>query len=456
MKRRQFIQAAFLAGTMIKNSVSNAASKSPFGSLRADPKKILDLPKGFDYTIISEQKKVMSDGLLTPGQADGMAAFPNKNGNINLVCNHENHPASFRNSAFGNSNKLLDKIDKNLVYDLGKEITPGTGGTTTIEYNPITRSKIRQHMSLSGTEYNCAGGATPWGSWLSCEECFTDPGTSFERETVIKREKRHGYIFEVDSSSNKISKPIPLKDMGRFEHEAAAVDPVSGIIYLTEDKHRSLLYRFIPNEKSNLSAGGQLQALCFSKRKSMDTRNWSSLSIDQGEWHEAKWINLDNVDSDKNDLRLRGFDQGAARFARGEGICYSDNSVFITATIGGSERMGQVFEYRINRESNENSIGAAGHIKLLAESTSKSLLQHADNIIMSPWGDLIICEDTYNYCGLIGINPNGSQYIFADNAYTDSELCGVCFSPKGDILFVNVQNKGLTLAIHGPFSSLSS
>tara|TARA_B100000959_G_scaffold98375_1_gene104071 strand:+ start:2892 stop:4262 length:1371 start_codon:yes stop_codon:yes gene_type:complete len=451
IKRRQFIQSAFLASVGINASGPMAAKRSPFGPLKADPRKILDLPNGFNYTVISEQGRMMNDGLLTPAQADGMAAFQNKNGNINLVCNHENHPASFKNSAFGVDNQYLEKLNSELIYDLGEKVTPGTGGTTTIEYNPVTRKTIRQHMSLIGTEYNCAGGPTPWGSWLSCEECFKAPGTTFERETVVKREKRHGYIFEVQALNPKVSIPIPIKDMGRFEHEAAAVDPFSGIIYLTEDKHRSLLYRFIPNKKNQLSLGGKLQALSFANKPSFDTRNWFDDSIKEGAWHEVKWIDLENVDPDENDLRLRGFDKGAARFARGEGICYAENSVFMTATIGGTERMGQVFEYRINREFSKNSRGAAGHIKLLAESNNESLLQHADNIIMSPWNDLIICEDTYNYCGLVGIEPNGSQYIFADNTYTDSELCGVCFSQNNSVMFVNIQDRGLTLAIHGPW-----
>ena len=110
--------------------------------------------------------------------------------------------------------------------------------------------------------------------------------------------------------------------------------------------------------------------------------------------------------------------------------------------------MGQVFEYRINRAFNNNQ-GSSGHLKLLAESNHSSTLQHADNIVMSPWGDLIICEDTFNYCGLVGISPSGKQYVFADNAYSDSELCGVCFSPDGGTMFVNIQNRGLTLAING-------
>ena len=334
--------------------------------------------------------------------------------------------------------------------------TPGTGGTTTIEYDPLTKQTKSQHLSLMGTEYNCAGGPTPWGSWLSCEECFSSPGTTFERNTIVTREKRHGYIFEVNANDKNATKPIPLKEMGRFEHEAAAIDPISGTIYLTEDKHRSLLYRFIPNIPGQLSLGGKLQALGIAKKNSFDTRNWNDLAIRENEWHEAKWIDMDNVDSDENDLRLRGFESGAARFARGEGICYAENSIFLTATIGGVERMGQVFEYRINREFSKSAQGVAGHIKLLAESNTESTLQHADNIIMSPWGDLIICEDSNNYCGLVGISPSGKQYVFADNTHSDSELCGVCFSPDGQLMFVNIQNRGLTLAINGPWSRVNN
>ena len=455
IKRRQFIQGALLASAALNTKNVMGAARSPFGKLKNDPNKILDLPEGFEYSIISEQGRIMNDGLKTPAQADGMAAFKGSNGNINLVINHENHPASFKNSAFGTNNEYLEKIDFELIYDQGNGITPGTGGTTTVEYDPLTRQTKSQHLSLMGTEYNCAGGPTPWGSWLSCEECFSSPGTTFERNTVVTREKRHGYIFEVNPSDKNTTKPIPLKEMGRFEHEAAAIDPISGAIYLTEDKHRSLFYRFIPNTRDQLSLGGRLQALSIIKKKSFDTRNWNSMAIQENEWHETKWIDLENVDSDKNDLRLRGFELGAARFARGEGICYAENSIFLTATIGGTERMGQVFEYRINREFSKNAQGVAGHIKLLAESNTESTLQHADNIIMSPWGDLIICEDSNNYCGLVGISPSGKQYIFADNTYTDSELCGVCFSPDGQLMFVNIQNSGLTLAINGPWSKVN-
>jgi hypothetical protein len=193
-----------------------------------------------------------------------------------------------------------------------------------------------------------------------------------------------------------------------------------------------------------------LQALSIVKKPSFDTRNWFSHQMEEGKWMNTNWINLNDVDSNSNDLRLRGYDRGAAIFARGEGICYADDSFFFTATIGGTERMGQVFEYRPNRTNNKNE---AGHIRLITESTTNSLLRHADNLVMSPWGDLIICEDTYEHCGLVGIKSNGEQYQLADNPYTDSELAGICFSPDGSIMFVNIQERGLTLAIRGPWPS---
>ena len=161
---------------------------------------------------------------------------------------------------------------------------------------------------------------------------------------------------------------------------------------------------------------------------------------------------MKDADSDANDLRLRGFEAGAARFARGEGICYAGGSVFFTCTIGGPDRLGQVFEYRISpHEGTPGESGRPGQLRLLVQSDRESVLRNADNITMSPWGDLIICEDTADHCGLVGIKPDGTEYMLADNAYTTSELAGVCFAPDGKTLFVNIQEPGTTLAINGPW-----
>ena len=456
--RRRFIQTLLVAAAApaTNSSLAGKSGNAGFGKLVPDPRQILDLPEGFEYHVVCRKGDEMDDGLLVPGEADGMAAFAGENGRVILICNHENRPRKLHNGPFGRELERLDRIDREKVYDFGRGRTPGAGGTTTIVYDPRSKQTERQHLSLAGTELNCAGGPTSWGSWLSCEECFEDVGARFEFYRNVFREHKHGYVFEVPTNSRGPVDPVPLRDMGRFEHEAAAVNPQSGVVYMTEDRVRSLLYRFIPHEPGKLHLGGQLQALCIAGKPSFDTRNWSHKGeMKTGEWLETCWIDLEDVDSARNDLRLRGFAAGAARFARGEGLCFTGEEFVITATIGGPERLGQVFAYRPSpREARPDEQSEPGALGLIAESTRGSLLRHADNVTMSPWGDLIICEDTANHCGLVGIRPDGVQYLLADNAYTNSELAGVCFSPDESVMFLNIQVRGYTLAITGPWQIL--
>jgi len=395
----------------------------------------------------------MSDGLLVPGEADGMAAFPGENDDIILVCNHENGPEESHHSPFGPGNERFGRIDRQRVYDAGAGSTPALGGTTTIVYDPLEKRTRRHFLSLAGTEINCAGGATPWGSWLSCEETFTDPGPAYVLGRPVVREQRHGYVFEVPAKASGPVEPLPLKDMGRFEHEAAAVNPASGVVYLTEDRHRSLLYRYLPDQPGELHRGGRLQALAIADTPSFDTRNWTvGDRLPPWQWYATAWIDLEDVDSIANDLRLRGYAAGAARFARGEGLCYANGSLFMTCTIGGPDRLGQVFEYRPSEaDGTAGERYSPGQLRLIAESNPDSLLRHADNLTVAPWGDLVICEDTADHCGLVGITPDGHQYPIADNPHTTSELAGICFSPDGTVMFVNIQHNGQTLAITGPW-----
>lgn len=453
INRRLFIQSIAIAAAGSCGR-AHADASSGFGPVIKDPEGILDLPQGFSYRVISRQGDEMDDGLLVPARADGMAAFAGKDGNVNIICNHENRPSNPGNGPFGKSYERLGLVDEELVYDRGNGKTAGIGGTTTIVFNPATGETVRRHLSLIGTEINCAGGPTPWGSWLSCEESSGEPGVAFEFLAVVHRDQRHGYVFEVPAAATSAVNPVPLRDMGRFVHEAAAVNPASGVVYLTEDRHRSLLYRYIPNVPGELVRGGRLQALAIAGKPSFDTRNWNKPpAMRQGKWMETRWVDLSDVDTAADDLRLRGFEAGAARFARGEGLCYAEGSVFMTATYGGPNISGQVFEYRLSAaDGSPGEKSDAGHIRLLAESSEDSLLQHADNLTMSPWGDLIVCEDTASHCGLVGIRPNGEQYELADNAYSSSELAGVCFSPDGAVMFLNIQHRGLTLAITGPWT----
>ena len=423
--------------------VAAARTTSPFGPLVEDANEILDLPQGFGYRVISTAGQTMDDGLNVPPRADGMAAFAAGDDRLFLICNHENHPA--REGAFGEDNELLPKLDRRLLYDAGGGITPGTGGTTTLVYAPSSGQVLSRHLSLAGTEVNCAGGATPWGSWLSCEECFESPGVTRERGRDVHREMRHGYVFEVDPQQPQRGGAEPLTAMGRFEHEAAAVDPTNGIVYLTEDKHRSLLYRFLPHVPGRLGEGGRLQALALRGHPGFDTRNWEIPGqMPVGQWFEADWIDIQEPDPASNEVRLAGFADGAARFARGEGLTLADGSLFMTATIGGEQRLGQIFEYRPRRR-------AGGSLRLLVESGIDGVLRNADNLTMAPWGDLVVCEDTAGSCGLIGVSVEGAQYVLARNRYTSSELAGICFSPDGKTMFVNIQERGMTLAVTGPW-----
>ena len=455
MDRRRFLQSLAAAAVTPALSAPARAADPKVGPLRPDNGRLLDLPDGFSYTIVSRAGETMSDGMLVPHAHDGMAAFPGNDGRVLLVCNHELEPAYFNRSAFGRPYDELPRSVRDRVYDPGGGRTPGAGGTTTKIYNPATGRTEREYLSLAGTELNCAGGPTPWGSWLTCEECFESPGTGWSVGRIVTRERSHGYVFEVPAQHRGLVEPKPIKAMGRFEHEAAAVHPGTGIVYMTEDRHHSLLYRFIPSAPGRLHDGGRLQALAIASAGSFRTHNWSSTpDILVGEPLRTLWIDLDNVDTDENDLRLRGATRGAATFARGEGLCAADGRFVFACTVGGRARLGQVFAYTpspFEGEAREQHV--PGQLTLIAEASTESILRNADNLTMAPWGDLIACEDTSSHCGLIGIRPDGSQYQLADNAYSNSELAGVCFAPDGKTLFVNIQYPGTTLAITGPFPS---
>ena len=453
LNRRRFLKSIAAAAVTPAMTQSCRADDDSPGKLRSDPNGILDLPGGFSYRVVSRAGDVMSDGLRVPEAHDGMAAFNGKDGRIILITNHEMNTHWFEGSAFVDGYDKLSEATRSLLYDRGADKTPALGGTTTTIFNPFTGDTEKQFLSLAGTEINCAGGATPWGSWLSCEECFRVPGSQTEYEHAITRDQPHGYVFEVSSQAEGLAAAEPIKAMGKFEHEACAVHADTGIVYMTEDRYHSLFYRFIPNVPGKLQAGGRLQALALDNHSSVMTHNWSSRPQTMlNTPMKTRWIDLDDVDPVGNDLRLRGAALGAATFARGEGLCVAGDRFAFTCTIGGPARIGQVFTYKPSPfEGTAAESDAPGALTLIAEADEHSLLRNCDNLTMAPWGDLIVCEDTVDHCGLVGIRPDGGQYAIADNPYTDSELAGVCFSPDGKTVFVNIQYPGMTLAITGPW-----
>ncbi len=418
--------------------------------LQPDPKGYLDLPEGFSYRIISKSGETMTDGLVVPGRPDGMGTFLDELGRTVIVRNHENSPSPLENSPFGMSNELLSNLDHGKLYDSGRGLKPGLGGTTTLIYDEDTETLVEQFMSLAGTYRNCAGGVTPWGTWISCEEDVTRSNG----EDILKD---HGYVFEVPANSKGIVDPVPIKAMGRFNHEAVAIDPNSGCVYLTEDRPDGLLYRYVPLEKEKLLAGGRLQALAIRDKTNLDTRNWETPLVPRNKPMEVFWLDLDNVESPEDDLRYRGFEMGAARFARGEGIWMGEGELFFACTNGGPKNFGQVFKYRLSSgEGSADESETPATLELYAESEDRTILDMCDNLTIAPWGDIILCEDNGELNHIRGIDPKGNIYTLACNRSSKSELTGAVFSPSGNTLFVNVQENGETLAITGPWEKMAT
>ena len=427
-----------------------------YGPLVRDPERLLDLPSGFSYRIVSRQGEAMSDGLRTPAAFDGMACFPVRGApdRVALVRNHEIWPDDTDGGAFGAG---LGKVPRGKIFDFAADGRPKLGGTTTLVWDLRRQRLLRSHLSLAGTCGNCAGGPTPWGSWLTCEE-------TIEKDAPLVG-RPHGWVFEVPSQAPGLVDPVPLTAMGRFVHEAAIVDPATGIVYLTEDRPDGLLYRFLPEMRGRLARGGRLQALGLVDDRERDLRNWPAdgarfagrgSMIALAGRTAVRWIDLDGVDSPDGDLKERGSARGALRFARGEGLAVSrvrgGSEIFVSCTMGGPARMGQVWRYRPSpAEGRPGEADRPGELELFVESRSAERLKNCDNVAVSPWGDLILCEDGPDdqpqY--LRGVTPLGELYTFAANTYT--EFAGACFSPDGSTLFVNAQSPGITFAVTGPW-----
>jgi secreted PhoX family phosphatase len=411
-----------------------------------DPAGLLDLPAGFAYRIVSRTGETMSDGLHVPGAPDGMAAFAGPDGKTIVVRNHEltNTPPAI--GPYGPENVLFANVPPQDVYDRGNGTRPALGGTTTFVWDTRAKRLESQFQSLAGTIRNCAGGPTPWSSWISCEEATQYPTQGTERE--------HGWNFEVPASvKQERVVPVPLKAMGRFNHEAVAVDPVSGCVYQTEDREDGLFYRFVPKERTNLAAGGKLQAfkVCACKF-GLDVRNWTARNAMPGELIAAEWVDLDDVESPSDDLRLRGAALGAAPFARGEGMWRGADGIYFACTSGGTNRKGQIFRYLPGAyEGTPRDEENPGNLELFVEPDDDTKLDMGDNLTVAPWGELVVCEDGPGEQFLRLVDRNGEVWPLARNAANQSEFAGATFSPDGSTLFVNVQVPGMTLAVTGPW-----
>ncbi len=449
------------SGIMAQEAVrATTANAGRFGPLQPDPRDFLDLPAGFTYRIISETGHRMSDGLLTPGRPDGMATFPGETpGTCIVVRNHEIGGDAGGLSPFEETGGAAPGYSPDQFYDLDQDGNPHPGGTTTFVYDLGTEQIVSSHLSLCGTIINCAGGTTPWGSWLSCEETVAGPDDP-------RFQKAHGFVFEVPSTGRGLADPKPLTGMGRFVHEAAAVDPSTGAVYMTDDDYEGPLFRFLPDQPGKLAQGGRLQVLTFMEDLPADARNfqteWGGAgpgTMPRGRPVPVRWIDVQDPLAREADIRVVEAANGAVKFARGEGIIFTMmngvREVYFACTAGGPVAAGQIFKYRPSRfEGTPAEAGEPPTVELSYESPGREVFDLVDNIQAAPWGELLLCEDGTEGNFLRVLTKNGGIADFARNVHPrNGEFAGACFSPDGSTLFVNIQDPGFTLAISGPWPS---
>ncbi|HKH70800.1 MAG TPA: alkaline phosphatase PhoX [Vicinamibacterales bacterium] len=396
---------------------------------------LLMLPEDFRYLSFGWTRDPMNDGRLTPSAHDGMATFAAGRGRIYLVRNHEIADGP-------------DAFAPDLAYD-----PEAGGGTTTLEFDTNRGLLLSSWSSISGTVRNCAGGTTPWGSWLTCEETTLGIGDG-------DLTKNHGYIFEVPASGPTLTAgphPTPFNAMGRFSHEALAIDPATGWVYETEDGGSSSgFYRFKPTTPGVLEDGGVLEMLGIAGVNLADTR-----TNQNHQWRDVVWHVIDTPDpavaTGATSVYNQGRAKGAARFGKLEGAWYGLGSIFFVASSGGNVGQGQIFEYD----------PANQRLRLVFESPSADVLNAPDNITVSPRGGLVLCEDGDGTEYVHGLTTDGVIFRFIQNNvdlrtipwngfnsdFRASEFAGACYSPDGKWLFVNIQSPGISFAITGPWGS---
>lgn len=438
------MQTLLARSALAVGSSGVAADNGGYGPLRptrdiATGEVLLDLPVGFVYRSFGRTGELMSDGIATPSSHDGMAAFEvGRTGFVRLVRNHERRGGG----AFG---------DLGRAYD-----AKAGGGTTTIELGPHPASApLASWVSLNGTNVNCAGGPSPWGSWITCEENINGPDLPGTGNQTYDR--KHGYVFEVPSARNpgQYVVGMPIRSAGRFQHEAVAFDPSTGIMYETEDPFGDGIggfYRYIPPAQSRLDDGGRLEMLSVSPAGSTESADLRSGQV-QGVTYAARWVPIADPDpgftgNENVDVKAvfnQGAGQGGARFNRLEGAWYDDGRIFFTSTQGGDARRGQVWVFDLRAET----------LSLVFESPGEATLDLPDNITVSPRGGLVLCEDGGGVNYIRGLTVDGRIFDFARNAvagFEGNEFAGACFAQRGQTLYVNIQTPGITFAIWGPWA----
>ncbi|MER8017858.1 alkaline phosphatase PhoX [Streptomyces griseoluteus] len=420
-----------------------------YGPLIPDPDGILALPAGFTYRVVTYSGRTrLESGEPTPSNHDGTAAFAGPRGAVLLVNNHElkgpranwQHPVP---------------LAEDLVYD-----PAASGGCTVVE---VRRDHVAEWVGIAGTSTNCAGGSTPWGTWLTCEETEDRAGQN-------GMTKDHGYVFEVDPADRRANRaPKPLKALGRYAHEAVVVDPKRGHLFLTEDASgpNGLFYRWTPPAGFHHGRGrlrtladdaGVLQAFrCFdSGGRFVDDLSRATRT---GTVYGVDWADVPDRDARTVPVRKQFTDGQVTRARKLEGMWWGDGGVYVVSSYAREESPvrhdGQVWFYDPRRRTLTLKV----LLGVNPDPAADGAFDGPDNITVSPYGGLVIAEDGEGVQHLFGATDGGRTYPIARNelnlgtesAPQYSEFTGVTFSPDGHTLFANIQDPGIMLAITGPW-----
>ncbi|MFI6877330.1 PhoX family protein [Streptomyces sp. NPDC050400] len=430
------------AGALSELFAGSAAAqgKSGYGPLVPDPAGLLDLPKGFRYKVLSrEGEPLRSNEGKVPSNHDGMAAFAGRHGRVHLVRNHENRVTG----------KIGVPTVEGLTYD-----PMGKGGCTALTLDR-NNEVLSERVAIAGTAVNCAGGPTPWGTWLTCEETEDRAGTNGYT-------KDHGFIFEVDPVDPHRSGAVPLTAMGRFQHEAIAVDPRRGVVYETEDafeKPFGLFYRFLPKKPEgglgSLRAGGRLQAM-----RVPGVPDLSAVQEAGATFGGVEWVDVPDPLAAQTPIRNQDFGpQGITHAQKLEGCYWGGSCVYFVSSYARSregsaaDHFGQIWRYdpASRRLTLVVVFGPDTDVQLPGE--------EPDNICLAPSGGLMVCEDGAGAQHVFGVTRKGEVYAMArgrQNIGTADdpewgEFAGVTFSPDGDTMYVNCYTPGTTFAVTGPW-----
>jgi len=404
----------------------------------------LQLPKGFQYRVISRDYEIMSDGMPTPGIFDGTGSYPGPRGTTILIRNHENR---------SRPDEIRVEVPAGKRYDPDPNVR---GGNTKLVVDNRSRRVIESFGVLGGTHTNCAGGVTPWDSWITCEEIFNYG--SVENNVTPGTGVPHGYCFEVPADARRAVNAVPIVDAGRFSHEAVAW--LDGVLYETEDRGDAAFYRFLPDRKPRewgdlATFGGTLQALKVRNRPNFDMDE-----ANPGETYPVEWVPIAEpnppVETGGQSTRAQAQALGAAIFTRTEGIWEAGGKLYFDCTTGGNAGSGQLWQFTPRGKD-------GGEQKLIFESPGAAVLDAPDNLVVVPeTGDVFLQEDGGGEQFVRGVTRRGEIYDFAKTVINATEFCGGCFSPDGKTFYVSQQGervagtpveetRALTYAIWGPF-----